>query len=298
MKILVIFTGGTIGSRLKNGWIGPDKKLKYILINNYIATENDDVEFVPLEPYSLLSENLTSEEINILIKTVGENLQSDYDGIIITHGTDTLQYSAAALNLMLGDNSLPVVLVSANKPLCDPDSNGNTNFKAAVNAIKQGELKGVWVAYKNDGEDAKLHRGADLLSHAEGSDSITSCSAHQPIEPIGSFNLCDDPKLLVIDVHPGDGYNYSVEKYNAVIIKPYHSGTLNTNNKNFIEFCNAAAKHNIPVFVTNVPEGELYESSKEYEKLNIIPLKKMPFVLSFVKLWIAVSMGKDLKEIM
>jgi L-asparaginase len=49
-----------------------------------------------------------------LITTVKENLSSDYDGIIVTHGTDTLGYSAAALAYALGNGTVPVCLVSSN----------------------------------------------------------------------------------------------------------------------------------------------------------------------------------------
>lgn len=314
MKILVIFTGGTIGSRLQDGWIGPDDSLKYTLIDNYRRATGDSVDFVCLEPYSLLSENLSAKEINLLIKSVCDNLDKGFDGIIVTHGTDTLQYSAAALSYAVGSDSIPVVLVSSGFPLSDPRSNGDINFKAAVEFIKQRLGKGVYAAYKNDGDCVKLHRGTELLSHPESSDFLSSlpsrCYAKfsengfsilnsaEPvvIEALGRYELCFDPKILVITVHPGDSYCYDLSRYNAVIIRPYHSGTLDTCNPQFFAFCKAAYERNIPVFVTNIPDGAAYESSKAFEGLNVIPLLNSAFINVYVKTWIAISLGKDVNN--
>ena len=137
MKVLVIFTGGTIGSQLSNGWISPDGHTKRELIRRYEEEYGNSVQFVTKAPYSILSENLSSKKINILVKTVLESLDGGYDGIIVTHGTDTLQYSAAALSLALGNECIPVLLVSGNYPLDDSRSNGHINFAAAVEFIKQ-----------------------------------------------------------------------------------------------------------------------------------------------------------------
>ena len=313
MKILVIFTGGTIGSRLENGWIGPNESLKHTLINNYRSAYADDIEFIPLEPYSILSENLSANKINILIKTVCENLNSDYDGIIVTHGTDTLQYSAAALSFAVGEKSIPIVLVSSNYPLSDERSNGNANFAAAAKLIKSKLGNGVYVAYKNDGECVKFHRGTKLLAHREADDAVFSMGGCEFTEQdidnglkvnipsdnnvaLGCFELCRDPKILVIDAHPGDNYAYSIERYNAVILKPYHSGTLNTSNTAFISFCKKAKSNSIPVFVANVRSGDWYESSKKYNNLGLIPLLNSTFITSYIKVWIAISLKKDIKS--
>ena len=73
MKILVIFTGGTIGSCLKNGWISTDATTKYRLLDRYKGGK--DV-FDTVEPYSILSENLSASEINCLQKEIAKYLSS------------------------------------------------------------------------------------------------------------------------------------------------------------------------------------------------------------------------------
>ena len=95
MKILVIFTGGTIGTSIKNGWADIDANTKYMLLNGY--NNKDNIEFVTASPYSTLSENLSAKHLNLLQKEIADNIIKDFDGIIVTHGTDTLQYSATAI---------------------------------------------------------------------------------------------------------------------------------------------------------------------------------------------------------
>ena len=109
MKLLVILTGGTIGSGFCEEFISLNENSKNVLLDGYNHLQIDTVQ-----PYTILSEQLKAEYINLLIKCVGENLNKDYDGIIITHGTDTLQYTASALSCIYSNTSIPVVLVSSN----------------------------------------------------------------------------------------------------------------------------------------------------------------------------------------
>jgi len=96
MKILFIFTGGTIGSTLKDGnVIATDEKKSYKIIEAYGKKYTIDFEYDVCEPYTELSENNTGEHIRMLSTCIRSKLDCGYDGIIITHGTDTLQYSAA-----------------------------------------------------------------------------------------------------------------------------------------------------------------------------------------------------------
>ena len=172
MKILVVFTGGTIGSCYNNGVISPDSNTRYKLIEMY-KQNGGYAEFDAISPYTVLSENLNGEYFNLLYNSVKENI-NNYDGIIVTHGTDTLQYTSAVLSYMFGLCNTPIVLVSANYPLESEKSNGLENFSAAVDFIKSGNNKGVFVAYKNNGEHANIHRASRLQKHLAYSDKIES----------------------------------------------------------------------------------------------------------------------------
>ena len=84
MKILVVFTGGTIGSRYNDGVISPDSSTRYKLIEMY-KQNGGYAEFDAISPYTVLSENLNGEYFNLLYNSVKENI-NNYDGIIVTHG--------------------------------------------------------------------------------------------------------------------------------------------------------------------------------------------------------------------
>ncbi len=304
-KILIVFTGGTIGSTVQDGWISPDRKSKYLLLESYLR-HNGNAKFETMEPYTVLSENLCAEHLNMLIDCVCDNI-GKYDGIIVTHGTDTLQYSAAALSYAVGSSCPPVILVSSNYPLNDNRANGHANFEAAVEFIKSNCGKGVYISYRNADGDVYFHSGLNSIVHREMDDCVYSLGfSHYAgydgksikinreyplpeISPSVKFRLVDNPQILVIDSHPADSFNYSIEHCNAVIIKPYHSGTLNTANSSFCNFCAKCRKNNIPVYAVNIPVGVTYESSKEFENLGITPLKNSAFCNAYMKIWIDIS---------
>lgn len=312
MKISVILTGGTIGSKVQNGYISPADGRGYLLLQNYIREHGSGEEFIISEPYTALSETLNAEKLNMLIDAVKLQMSQGFDGIIITHGTDTLQYSAAALSLVL-PKDIPIVLVSSNYPLNDERSNGNDNFYAGVELVKSGE-KGVFVAYRNADGRIYYHRGDSILRHAEMSDEVYSIggpygklvdgrveffqkSYNREVEKkFGHFVTL--PGILTVTARPGDEFNYCLDDINAVLLQPYHSGTLDVESSAFRSFCLEAASKKIPVFIADVLEGGQYATSKQFGELGLIPLTNEPSVLAFMKLWLAVSLKKDIKKFM
>ena len=315
MKILVIFTGGTIGSTVSDGWISPTEDMKYLLISKYREVTGDASEFETVTPYTVLSENLSALHLNSLISSVISNI-SNYDGIIVTHGTDTIQYSAAALSFALGSNSIPVVLVSSNYPLEDRRSNGLDNFIAAVEFIKSGIGRGVFVSYKNGMEATKIHIGTRLLSHNENLDYLNSFDSEPYALYDGriiknencictseAYNLADSSfsehsGILVIQSLPGDSFSYGFDGIKAVILRPYHSGTLNTSSECLAAFCERAKAAGISVFVVNVHGNITYETSKEFENLGVTVLPMCAFPSVFVKLWLVSGSNDAIKELM
>lgn len=312
MKILVIFTGGTIGSSVSDGYVSTDEGMKYALLERY----NNDKRFelVTCSPYTVLSENLSANELNMLQKTVSENLEKDYGGIIITHGTDTMQYTSAALEYAFCGCDIPIVVVSAAYPLEDERTNGFANFEAALEFIVSKKGKGVFVSYRNGGESAvNIHVATHILQHGEcsadvysidgtpyavydGEIRLTGKTIADPSSPLGCVEYYSESGILVVDSRPGDGFNYSLDGVRAVVLKPYHSATLNTENKGLIELCKRAREREIPVFAVNVKGGVSYESTKAFEMLGIAPLPYGTYVSAYMKLWAGVSLGKELTD--
>ena len=314
MNILVIFTGGTIGTIEKSGYLSTDESTRYTLLNNYINTDGD-ITFTTSSPYTILSENLSSNEINLLQKEISSNFSAGYDGIIVTHGTDTLQYTSCAIEYSFSDCSIPIVFVSSAYPLDNPKANGHINFEAAVEFIKQSKSGGVYVSYKNENEaNANIHIPSKILQHAEFRSDIYSIdnkpyaiyngkieysnSEYLPSNALGYVPYRENSGILVIDSHPGDNYNYCLDSVEAVIIKPYHSGTLCTSSQKFQNFCKNIMQRNIPFFAVNITDGISYESTKLFDNLSIIPLTHSTYISAYVKLWAAISLKKDIVEFM
>ena len=313
MKISVIFTGGTIGSALNDGYVGPTDSAKYVLLQHF-DYYNDEVEFIPSSPYTALSENLSAHELNLLKSAISHELASDSDGIIVTHGTDTLQYSATAAELIFYGCAKPIVFVSANYPLGDSRSNGFANFVAAVEFLKT-KPQGVFVSYKNDNENTtSIHIASHTLCHRECDANVYSIVGFPYAEYDGKsitfseknkahdsnascdFAFSDASGILAIESYPGDSYSYSLDGVKSVLLRPYHSATLCTASENLKEFCKRASGKGIPVFVVNVKGGTAYESTKEFSRLGITPLPYSTFISAYMKLWIAHSAGIDAKE--
>ena len=296
MKITVIFTGGTIACSNRNGALSPDGANSFTLIGIYRALDGS-VEFETLSPYFILSENLGCEhweKLSDCIKSV-----SGSDGVIVTHGTDTLPYTAAYLGLKLGLCDIPVVLVSAAYPLSDSRSNGLDNFRGAVDFIRSGVGKGVFVSYRNSGENVMIHRAASVLPHQPYSDSVLSLRGNYFAELVGGevvlnpyfeeesfgdFSECKpNGTVLWLRAHPGMIYP-PVDGAKAVLLEGYHSGTLPTAREDFRSFCESASTAGVLLYLTGSEEGFDYESKQAFDELGINVLPPMSPVTAYVML--------------
>ena len=320
MKILVIFTGGTIGSTLTDGYISTDKSKQYKLIELYEKIKKRDVTFDTISPYETLSENITCKELYTLVKTIKNELNNDYDGIIVTHGTDTLQYTAATLSYTLGCSTIPVVLVSSNYVLEDKRANGLDNFYYAVEFICSKKGKGVFVSYQNTGDVLKIHRASRLLEHPVYSDDVdsldgiiygsfkgdnfiinpeymTNCIESEDI----TFDIPSDNQLsdiMIIRPFPGMTYPAIDKNIKGILHHTYHSGTICSKTPGIKEFADKASYYNIPVFVTGINKGADYESTKIYEDLGFHKLPYATPISMYIKLWLTVNNGLPVVETM
>ncbi|MBQ5398959.1 MAG: asparaginase [Ruminococcus sp.] len=297
MKIAVIFTGGTIGSSIfDDGYIRTTPQ------NNNGLLQGLDADFSVFEPYTTLSEQLDGDYITKLVSCVNDRLlEEKYDGIIITHGTDTLQYSASALALAFGDCNIPIVLVSSNFILTDPRSNGRDNMKFAFEFLKE-KIGGVFVSYKNSGEAPEIHVAKFILPHRPYNDTIRSM--HGPFgrfeddsfirlirdyekDSYGIFRLNRLSSVLWIKAHAGMRYPEAFGA-KAVLIESYHSGTLPTLNRDFVEFCKNCRA---PLYLTGAGHEEPYESSKLFSELGIRVLPETSPIYAYMKLWVVSDNG-------
>ncbi len=316
MKLLFLFTGGTIGSTVIGDTIATDRQKPYLLLQSYSERYGISFDYDTEEPYTALSENNTGETLATLLASVGKGLSGDYDGIVVTHGTDTLQYSAAALSYAFSDCRIPICLVSSNAPIEDPAANGLLNLHGALRFITEVGTPGVWVAYQNRGEELKIHCGTRLLGSVAFSDRVASIhDSYYGILPEGEpFRKNPDYReladgmaamgavklptycreILVVEPFPGRCYPKISDTVRYIIHTSYHSGTINTASEATREFFEEARERGITPFLTGVTAGAAYESTRLFEDLGLHPLYNIAPISVFVKLWMWNTLHPDI----
>ena len=162
-RICVIFTGGTIGSFVNGGVIDLNRETSSLLIEKYRERFGGTIEFDVLRPLNILSENMQPGDLETMANCIRSVYKSKYDGIILTHGTDTLCFTANYFSQIFCDINIPLVLVSALYPLDDERSRGVENFAGAVTFIESVDYGGVFVSFENHSENCKIHLGSRLI---------------------------------------------------------------------------------------------------------------------------------------
>lgn len=174
MNILTVLTGGTIGSKAQNNFINITGS-SYHIIEKYKSLYNcTDIFFDVFEPLNTLSENITEREWEFLVNFLLEKDFSKYDGVIVTHGSDTLAYTSVLLSYIFEDISIPVTLVASDYPLGDERSNWIINFNGAVEVIRSA-ASGVFVSYKNKSDkNAVIYPARRLIPADAYNDDFSS----------------------------------------------------------------------------------------------------------------------------
>lgn len=153
-KILLLSTGGTIASRIdyRTGSVTPALSAHDLYA---IVPELDDIANVDAEVlFSEYSENLTPEHWKKIAERLDSYSNSDYKGIIVAHGTDTMQYTAAFLSFSLAGFPIPIVLVGSQRSSDRPSSDAASNLIAATKFIVKSNTKGVFVSmHDNESDD-------------------------------------------------------------------------------------------------------------------------------------------------
>ncbi len=187
-KILIIHTGGTIGSESQADQRAMSKdsiiNTKRLLLSNFAksksryAKQGDlfvDAAFPALR--TTLSESMHPEKLMEIVAHIRSIDLSPYAGVIILHGTDTLAYTAALFSYLFADTRIPMMLVSGNRPPDDERSNANANFKTAVELILEGIAPHVYAVYRNADGIVRLMLGSTLMQSPNYSEDFRSASA-------------------------------------------------------------------------------------------------------------------------
>ena len=226
-KILLIATGGTIASRetahgLRPALSGEDMRIA-------IGAADAAIEVIDL--LSLDSTNIAPSHWQMIARRVAD-VRTDYDGFIITHGTDTMAYTAAALYYMLENIDRPVVLTGSQRPLGRDGSDAEQNLRFAYEAACS-DFAGVCVAFGG----RLIHGNAAKKMYSLADDAFRSIGRAEvdlsaPSAPSTPFRLHDalDERVAVIRLYPGmkpitiDAHIAS--GYRGIILEGYGCGSV------------------------------------------------------------------------
>ncbi len=321
-KILVLLTGGTICSSVDGAGRRYSDAAKIKIIENFKESNSPfagEVEFDSLMPLDILSENMTLSAWDSLLDCFRNEVDwSEYNGIIVLHGTDTLAYTASLLSLALAGISLPVVLVSSQLPLSCENANGNDNFKASVELIMNGIEPNVYAVYKNSDGKIYLHYGAHLMQCSNFSNDFFSRSSVELSDKSASFGgkkfetaeryfqKFASLSSGVLKIEPYAGLDYSMYKLSdvrAIVHGTYHSETVCVSGESssalsLLERC----REKIPVFAVPCDENAYkYVTTGEFLAGGAIPVSGMTAEVAYIKVLLGVSMGlrgKNLTDFM
>ncbi len=284
MNIALVATGGTIGSR---------KDADGVIRLNPAATRQiasiigaDQV----FDSLSIHSERMDFTDLERFRRITCDALSTHPDGVVVTHGTDTLAFSSAYLAYAFCDTRVPIVICSADLPLTERDSNGFDILHSAKMFL-QSRKPGVFVVYKNAGFAPQVHHGARLLPahlHEHFYHSLGDWEFNDTGLMHGMNFDVRGHKVLIIS--PYVGLDYSVFDLNgveAVVHCAYHSGTVNAADFNAF----AKAHPDIPMFMT---AGRKKYAGQEFVE-NVVQCHGITQTALYVK--ILIGLNNNVKDL-
>ena len=160
-KVKLFGTGGTIASRLdyRTGAVIPafSPGELYGAVPELADICNLETEKI----FAVFSENMGPKQYIALAKAIGKEIERGVDGIVIGHGTDTLQHTGAALTFMCQNLPIPIVLVGSQRSSDRPSSDAALNLMHAMQAAGQSDIAEVMVCMFGPTSDeyGLLHKG-------------------------------------------------------------------------------------------------------------------------------------------
>ncbi|MBQ2890122.1 MAG: asparaginase [Clostridia bacterium] len=143
-KILLITTGGTLACGETENGLAPSLTAEEIL--SYIPKAEGICHIETLFVSNIDSTNVTISHWRKTVKAIEENYD-EFDGFVITHGTDTLAYTASALSYMIQNSPKPIVLTGSQKPITEKDTDAKKNLLDSFIYVSADDSYGVSVVF-------------------------------------------------------------------------------------------------------------------------------------------------------
>ena len=322
-KILLLSTGGTIASKIdyRTGAVTPALTASDLndAVPEIANIANIDAEVL----FSEYSENLQPEHWVETAKKIESVANSDYKGIIIAHGTDTMHYSSTFLSFALSGLKIPVVFVGSQRSSDRPSSDAALNLIAATRLIAETDAKGVYIVmHHNESDDTiSCHLGTRVRKNHTSKRSAFETVGNDPAFLIlnekiiknftseffteQSFNprLEIDTKVALVKYHPG----YEPKQIDALIDLGFKAiifeGTgLGHVGNTMYDVVKKANQHGLFLGMTSqCIDGRVkmtvYESGRDLLEMGIIPLENMIPEVALVKTMWALGNSEDKDEL-
>lgn len=285
-NILLLATGGTIASVPSEEGLTP--KLTAKELTSYITIENQPYHLDSQILMNIDSTNMQPEHWRDIAEAIYEQYDR-YDGFVVTHGTDTMAYTAAALSYMLQNVNKPIVLTGSQVPIGFPKTDAKKNIHDALRFACE-DVSGVFVVF-----DGRVILGTRAVKmRTKSYDAFESINHpyvayihHDRInyqyelpKPSGELqfdtSLC--PDVFLLKLHPGtkpEIFDYIRHLYRGVIIESFGSGGVPFQGRNLLPKIKELIDDGKAVVITTqcLEEGEdltLYEVGRKVAQNTVI----------------------------
>ena len=308
-NILLLTTGGTIACTAGSEGLEPQKGQ---ILERELERLRSFYHITVKDIICLDSSNISPEEWQLIARSVFENKDS-FDGIVISHGTDTMAYTASAVTFMLPNISVPVVFTGSQLPLTDMLSDGPANLRTAF-AMAASGTPGVFLAF-----DRKVMLGCRAVKvRASGFSAFESVNARYaatvstqglkvdrevirradgPAELKDS--LCREVFLLKLTpgLNPAVFDMLAAMGYKGIVIEAFGLGGVNVLHKG-LRGIRRAVEDGVSVVVTtqclyDSADLGVYQVGNKLLELGVIQGKDMTSEAAYTKLMWGLGQGLD-----
>lgn len=263
-KILIIGTGGTIASKPSSDGLVPDLDSKQLL--DSIPSISDICQVDCMQAFSLDSTNVRPEHWLILAGIIREHY-AQYDGFVITHGTDTMAYTAAGLSYLIQHCQKPIVLTGAQKPIGDEITDAKRNIIDSLIYACDADSHGAAIVFSGAvicGTRARKNYSKRFM--AFGSINFPELARVQdgrviryvPESCNGETVFYDtlNPNVGLLKLTPGmnnDVMRYAIDKYDGLVVESFGVGGLPEYSDFYQQIKRAVERNKLIVMTTQVP---------------------------------------------
>ena len=313
-RILLLTTGGTIASQQTAEGLAPG--LDGAGLAHYLGGVADSYDITVRDILHLDSSNIQPEEWKLIARHVFD-ARSDFDGIVISHGTDTMAYTASVLSFMVLGIPIPVVLTGAQLPIEHPLTDGVDNLRTALAMAASGR-RGVFLAF-----DRKVMLGCRAVKvRASGFSAFESVNARYAAQvtnhglavdesvlpaSMGAPRLADGLSQNVFLLKLTPGLNPAIFDvlaamgYRGIVIEAFGLGGVNVLHKG-LRGIRRAVEDGISVVVTtqclyDSSDLRVYQVGNQLLELGVIQGRDMTSEAAMTKLMWALGQGMDPHQI-